>query len=131
MKALKDDCERFEVFPPGHIYSSKAGMLSPLFQGLIFLGVAIKIYTLVFIDSVLDVMIMVIINCQLQHMGHIDIDAWSLILWDCELQEDFVDTIIQSGTRNRTFLQHLTSLLFSGLPSKRYSCADKTVLLLS
>lgn len=50
-------------------------MLSPLFQGLIFLGVAIKIYTLVFIDSVLDVMIMVIINCQLQHMGHIDIDA--------------------------------------------------------
>jgi asparagine synthase (glutamine-hydrolysing) len=27
MKALKDDCERFEVFPPGHIYSSKAGGL--------------------------------------------------------------------------------------------------------
>lgn len=25
MKALKDDCERFEVFPPGHIYSSTAG----------------------------------------------------------------------------------------------------------
>lgn len=25
MKALKDDCERLEVFPPGHIYSSKAG----------------------------------------------------------------------------------------------------------
>lgn len=25
MKALKDDCERFEVFPPGHIYSSKQG----------------------------------------------------------------------------------------------------------
>lgn len=25
MKALKDDCERFEIFPPGHIYSSKAG----------------------------------------------------------------------------------------------------------
>ncbi|CAI5515752.1 unnamed protein product [Closterium sp. Naga37s-1] len=23
MKALKDDCERFETFPPGHIYSSK------------------------------------------------------------------------------------------------------------
>ncbi|XP_024358252.1 asparagine synthetase [glutamine-hydrolyzing] 2 [Physcomitrium patens] len=27
MKALKDDCERLEVFPPGHIYSSKAGGL--------------------------------------------------------------------------------------------------------
>jgi asparagine synthase (glutamine-hydrolysing) len=27
MKALKDDCERFEVFPPGHIYSSKSGGL--------------------------------------------------------------------------------------------------------
>ncbi|KAG0598262.1 hypothetical protein M758_12G058900 [Ceratodon purpureus] len=27
MKALKDDCERFEVFPPGHIYSSKNGGL--------------------------------------------------------------------------------------------------------
>ncbi|KAJ7525347.1 hypothetical protein O6H91_17G046600 [Diphasiastrum complanatum] len=27
MKALKDDCERFEIFPPGHIYSSKAGGL--------------------------------------------------------------------------------------------------------
>jgi asparagine synthetase B (glutamine-hydrolysing) len=25
MKALKDDCERFEIFPPGHIYSSKSG----------------------------------------------------------------------------------------------------------
>jgi asparagine synthase (glutamine-hydrolysing) len=25
MKALHDDCERFEIFPPGHIYSSKAG----------------------------------------------------------------------------------------------------------
>ncbi len=25
MKALKDDCERFEEFPPGHIYSSKQG----------------------------------------------------------------------------------------------------------
>ncbi|CAI7773009.1 unnamed protein product [Closterium sp. NIES-53] len=23
MKALKDDCERFETFPPGHVYSSK------------------------------------------------------------------------------------------------------------
>jgi asparagine synthase (glutamine-hydrolysing) len=27
MKALKDDCERFEVFPPGHLYSSKQGGL--------------------------------------------------------------------------------------------------------
>lgn len=27
MKALKDDCERFEEFPPGHIYSSKQGGL--------------------------------------------------------------------------------------------------------
>lgn len=27
MKALKDDCERFEVFPPGHLYSSKHGGL--------------------------------------------------------------------------------------------------------
>jgi len=27
MKALKDDCERFETFPPGHIYSSKQGGL--------------------------------------------------------------------------------------------------------
>lgn len=27
MKALKDDCERFEEFPPGHIYSSKEGGL--------------------------------------------------------------------------------------------------------
>ncbi|XP_057865145.1 asparagine synthetase [glutamine-hydrolyzing] 3 [Cryptomeria japonica] len=25
MKALNDDCERFECFPPGHLYSSKAG----------------------------------------------------------------------------------------------------------
>lgn len=25
MKALKDDCERFESFPPGHMYSSKQG----------------------------------------------------------------------------------------------------------
>jgi asparagine synthase (glutamine-hydrolysing) len=25
MKALNDDCERFECFPPGHIYSSKLG----------------------------------------------------------------------------------------------------------
>jgi len=24
MKALKDDCERFEIFPLGHIYSSKS-----------------------------------------------------------------------------------------------------------
>jgi hypothetical protein len=42
---------------------------------MIFLGVDSEIYTHVFIDSVLDVMIMVIINCQLQHMGHISIDA--------------------------------------------------------
>ncbi|KAG0597217.1 hypothetical protein M758_UG321500 [Ceratodon purpureus] len=27
MKALKDDCERFGTFPPGHIYSSKEGGL--------------------------------------------------------------------------------------------------------
>ncbi|GBG85225.1 hypothetical protein CBR_g39791 [Chara braunii] len=27
MKALKDDCERFEVFPPGHIFSSVEGGL--------------------------------------------------------------------------------------------------------
>eukprot|EP00850_Spirogloea_muscicola_P013740 SM000095S24954 [mRNA] locus=s95:165010:169190:+ [translate_table: standard] len=27
MKALVDDCERFQVFPPGHIFSSKAGGL--------------------------------------------------------------------------------------------------------
>ena len=27
MKALKDECERFEIFPPGHIYSSKQGMV--------------------------------------------------------------------------------------------------------
>lgn len=30
MKALKDDCERFETFPPGHIYSSKEGEYSQL-----------------------------------------------------------------------------------------------------
>ncbi len=30
MKALKDDCERFEIFPPGHIYSSKSGKVSSL-----------------------------------------------------------------------------------------------------
>lgn len=29
MKALSDDCERFIAFPPGHIYSSKQGMLLP------------------------------------------------------------------------------------------------------
>lgn len=28
MKALSDDCERFITFPPGHIYSSKQGMLN-------------------------------------------------------------------------------------------------------
>ena len=28
MKALHDDCERFEAFPPGHIYSSKQGIIS-------------------------------------------------------------------------------------------------------
>lgn len=27
MKALSDDCERFVSFPPGHIYSSKNGLL--------------------------------------------------------------------------------------------------------
>lgn len=27
MKAVSDDCERFISFPPGHIYSSKSGML--------------------------------------------------------------------------------------------------------
>eukprot|EP00897_Mesotaenium_endlicherianum_P005691 jgi/Mesen1/514/ME000104S10611 len=27
MKALKDECERFQAFPPGHIYSSKHGGL--------------------------------------------------------------------------------------------------------
>jgi asparagine synthase (glutamine-hydrolysing) len=32
MKALKDDCERFEVFPPGHIYSSKSGGLRRYFN---------------------------------------------------------------------------------------------------
>jgi len=26
MKALKDDCERFEVFPPGHYYTPEKGM---------------------------------------------------------------------------------------------------------
>lgn len=25
MKGLNDDCEHFEVFPPGHLYSSKGG----------------------------------------------------------------------------------------------------------
>jgi hypothetical protein len=30
MKALKDDCERFEIFPPGHIYSSKSGKVFSL-----------------------------------------------------------------------------------------------------
>lgn len=25
MKGLNDDCEHFEVFPPGHLYSSKTG----------------------------------------------------------------------------------------------------------
>lgn len=29
MKALSDDCERFISFPPGHIYSSKAGLFLP------------------------------------------------------------------------------------------------------
>jgi asparagine synthase (glutamine-hydrolysing) len=32
MKALKDDCERFEVFPPGHLYSSKSGGLRRYFN---------------------------------------------------------------------------------------------------
>lgn len=32
MKALKDDCERFQSFPPGHIYSSKAGGLTRYYQ---------------------------------------------------------------------------------------------------
>ncbi|CAM6020844.1 unnamed protein product [Sphagnum balticum] len=32
MKALKDDCERFEIFPPGHIYSSKSGGLRRYFN---------------------------------------------------------------------------------------------------
>ncbi|XP_059072804.1 asparagine synthetase [glutamine-hydrolyzing]-like [Cryptomeria japonica] len=27
MKALHDDCERFEIFPPGHIFSSKQGSI--------------------------------------------------------------------------------------------------------
>jgi hypothetical protein len=34
MKALKDDCERFEIFPPGHIYSSKSGKVSSLLLAL-------------------------------------------------------------------------------------------------
>jgi asparagine synthase (glutamine-hydrolysing) len=25
MKGLNDDCEHFEIFPPGHLYSSKQG----------------------------------------------------------------------------------------------------------
>lgn len=25
MKGLNDDCEHFEIFPPGHLYSSKKG----------------------------------------------------------------------------------------------------------
>jgi asparagine synthase (glutamine-hydrolysing) len=25
MKALNDECEHFEIFPPGHLYSSKTG----------------------------------------------------------------------------------------------------------
>lgn len=27
LKGLHDDCEHFEVFPPGHLYSSKTGGL--------------------------------------------------------------------------------------------------------
>eukprot|EP00249_Psilotum_nudum_P008395 c21247_g1_i2 orf=3-953(-) len=36
MKALKDDCVRFEVFPPGHIYSSRAGGMRRWFNPLWF-----------------------------------------------------------------------------------------------
>jgi len=32
MKSLKDDCEQFETFPPGHVYSSKQGGLRRYFQ---------------------------------------------------------------------------------------------------
>ncbi|MCO5608465.1 hypothetical protein L7F22_062675 [Adiantum nelumboides] len=32
MKALKDDCEQFQSFPPGHIYSSKAGALRRYYE---------------------------------------------------------------------------------------------------
>jgi len=42
---------------------------------MIFLGVDSEIHTHVFMESVLDVMIMIMINCHLQHMGHIGIDA--------------------------------------------------------
>ena len=28
MKALNDECEHFEIFPPGHLYSSKTGGFS-------------------------------------------------------------------------------------------------------
>lgn len=27
MKGLNDDCEHFESFPPGHLYSSKEGIV--------------------------------------------------------------------------------------------------------
>ncbi|GLJ11303.1 hypothetical protein SUGI_0151460 [Cryptomeria japonica] len=36
MKALNDDCERFEAFPPGHIYSSKQGGLRRWYNPLWF-----------------------------------------------------------------------------------------------
>lgn len=32
MKALKDDCEQFQTFPPGHIYSSKTGSLRRYYE---------------------------------------------------------------------------------------------------
>lgn len=32
MKALKDDCERFQCFPPGHIYSSRTGSLHRYYE---------------------------------------------------------------------------------------------------
>eukprot|EP00250_Pteridium_aquilinum_P028322 c36945_g1_i1 orf=646-2412(-) len=32
MKALKDDCEQFQCFPPGHIYSSKTGALRRYYE---------------------------------------------------------------------------------------------------
>lgn len=38
MKALKDDCERFQTFPPGHIYSSRTGSLRRYYEPLWFSG---------------------------------------------------------------------------------------------
>lgn len=38
MKCLKDDCARFQQFPPGHFYTSKSGEFSRYFNPEFYLG---------------------------------------------------------------------------------------------